>query len=187
MFNAYSIAQPGTDRGNLKPRFTIINPRPELQLQWFLQTRYKIKAGNGCKSAKILMPGRHIWISIQNKDGEREWRLRNSLPLSQSKPRSGKGSARSMSCIRETTPWAPLFQVARHSVQPVRISDKVRLQTKSPTRLQARDKINPERERRQKVNLITGLALGLLVMILGAAGLTAFALVLRKRECANSR
>ena len=32
------------------------------------------------------------------------------------------------------------------------------------------------------MSMVTGLALGLLVMVLGAAGLTAFALVLRKRE-----
>lgn len=32
------------------------------------------------------------------------------------------------------------------------------------------------------MSLVTGLILGLLVMVLGAAGLTAFALLLRKRE-----
>jgi hypothetical protein len=32
------------------------------------------------------------------------------------------------------------------------------------------------------MSLVTGLALGLLVMVLGAGGLTAFALYLRKRE-----
>lgn len=32
------------------------------------------------------------------------------------------------------------------------------------------------------MSLVTGLALGLLVMVLGACGLTVFALVLRKRE-----
>lgn len=43
-------------------------------------------------------------------------------------------------------------------------------------------RINQERERRRTMSVVTGLALGLLVMVLGAAGLTVFALVLRKRE-----
>jgi hypothetical protein len=37
------------------------------------------------------------------------------------------------------------------------------------------------------MSLVTGLALGLLVMVLTAGGLTAFALFLRKREEANQK
>ena len=37
------------------------------------------------------------------------------------------------------------------------------------------------------MSLVTGLGLGLLVMVLGAAGITVFALFLRKREHPESR
>ena len=62
------------------------------------------------------------------------WWFRNSPPLSQSKPFSSKGRLVWMFLICSMTPVAPLFQVARASVQPVWMSVRVRLQIKSPAR-----------------------------------------------------
>ena len=46
--------------------------------------------------------------------------------------RNWKGKVFSIVLICSRTPLEPLFQVARHSVHPVRISVRLRLQTKSP-------------------------------------------------------
>jgi hypothetical protein len=55
------------------------------------------------------------------------------VPLSQSNPKIIKGSDFSTSCVCSFTPSPPLFQVARTSVQTLKISVKVLTDTNTDT------------------------------------------------------